>query len=534
MYRVLLLIFILPLVLSAQTGERHGVIARLSDGDTRKAISGLSERMIGNPVLTYLGQHVDAYLIEAEVDDELLYRYCLSDPNILDVEINAVLSPRVKPNDPRVTEQYYLSLIKAFEAWETTTGGVSYTGKKIVIGIVDEGFDIQHEDLAANIYTNPDEIEGDNIDNDNNGYTDDIKGWNTRTSKPVHDIKSHGTNVIGVLGARGDNGKGISGINWNISLLPVTTGFLVSDVLKGYDYLLNERKLYNQSGGTKGSNIVVINYSGGLSNAFAADYPIWCGLYDKMGAEGIVNVAATTNENDNVEIVGDMPSTCNSPYLIVVNSTDKTDEKDPVTGYGNISVDISAPGDRILTTDTQAKGLYRTETGTSLSTPIVAGAAALLMSIPCEAINTLATDDPPSAALAIKQVLMDNTDKKSSLQNKTVSGGRLNIDASIKDMINKFCTVELAPKGKLNVVNAVWTDQELTVRYVSPDAQALQAVIYDPAGREVYRSSVTPPVFGEKVFTLNPGRQLPGMLYFVALIHGTDMATRGFNVQDPR
>ena len=148
--------------------------------------------------------------------------------------------------------------------------------------------------IRDSIYSNPDEIPGDIIDNDNNGYKDDVAGWNTRTNNGVHDTKSHGTNILGVMGAKGNNQKGISGVNWNIKILPVTTGNLVSDVIEGYEYILAEKKQYNNSGGTKGSNIVVSSYSGGLSKAFAADFPIWCGIYDKLGLEGILNVAATT------------------------------------------------------------------------------------------------------------------------------------------------------------------------------------------------------------------------------------------------
>ena len=134
------------------------------------------------------------------------------------------------------------------------------------------------KDSLGNVRTDIDSYSDNNKDNDGNGYKDDYIGWNTRTGTGTHDEKSHGTNILGVLGAKGNNSTGISGINWNIKILPVTTGTFVSNVIEAYEYLLAERKQYNQSGGTKGSNILVTSYSGGLANAFASDHPIWLSL----------------------------------------------------------------------------------------------------------------------------------------------------------------------------------------------------------------------------------------------------------------
>lgn len=535
MIRILFgIILLLPLVVSSQHNRSSfGVIVSCDTRHINQIVNSLNSDRQLNVTAKSLGNFSETYLLNTQGKDLEVYHQCLNNPSVRAVEYNYMVASRVKPNDAKLNDQYYLTLVNAYEAWDVAQGGKNYAGKDIVIGVIDDGYDILHEDLAENIYLNPDEIAGDNIDNDNNGYKDDLHGWNTRTNTAIHDIKSHGTNILGVLGAKGNNQKGISGLNWNVKLLPVTTGNLVSDVIEGYEYLLSEKKLYNSSGGTKGSNIVVSSYSGGLSKAFAADHPIWCGLYDKLGLEGVLSVGATTNENDNVDEVGDMPSTCASPYLIVVNSTDKTDEKDATTGYGSISVDVSAPGDRILTTDLAAKGLYKTESGTSLSTPIVAGAAALLYSIQCQAFYTLVTDDPSNAALAIKKVILETVDKKSSLTGKTVSEGRINIAESMNKLLSDFCELELAPKGKLKLNTVFWAEDKLIINYVSPDNNVLSLKIFDSAGKEVFTSSFTPPLFGKKEIILTPDVYMSGMIYFASLISGSEISTKGFNVKDP-
>jgi subtilisin family serine protease len=188
-----------------------------------------------------LGVGSDLFLINGNIGDNFLYEYCRKETGVEAVEYNYQLESRIKPNDARIGDQYYLEAIKAFQAWDLVTGGRNFEGKEIVIGVIDEGFEIVHEDLKDNIYINPDEISGDGIDNDGNGWKDDVKGWNLKNSNGIHDLRSHGTNVIGVMGAKGNNQLGISGINWNVKILPVTIGNFVSDVIKGYQYLLAEK-----------------------------------------------------------------------------------------------------------------------------------------------------------------------------------------------------------------------------------------------------------------------------------------------------
>lgn len=480
-----------------------------------------------------LGYHFDIYLLSVPVADSLHWIQLLqNDRNISSVTPDVRLEQRNTPNDTRVSEQWHLSTIKAFEAWNITTGGKDYSGKDIVIAVLDDGFDLEHEDLKNNFWINTFEIPNDGIDNDNNGYVDDYKGWNTRTKNDVIEMRSHGTNVVGALGAVGNNGKGIAGVNWDIKMMPVAIGTFLSDIITGFDYVISLRKKFNNTNGVSGAFVVATSYSGGLPNAFARDYPIWCNMYDKLGAEGIINIGATTNEDIDVEVKGDMPSTCESEYLIVVTSTDRSDEKEKVVGYGAKSVDLAAPGERILTTDTSIRGFYRTESGTSLSTPIVAGAVALLYSSKCQPLYELSRTKPAQAALKVKDVILGSTDFRPSLSGKTVTGGRLNVYNALIKLATDYdgCVAIPSPKGKLEVVNVNAVAGRIYLDYLSPDEKEIIVSIYDYAGRLLYRKDIFPPVFGLKYIELDYDPYLPGV-YILNLYSGKESASKAFNVE---
>ncbi|MGB4960791.1 MAG: S8 family serine peptidase, partial [Saprospiraceae bacterium] len=295
MKHLIWLIIFLPLILTSQEKpQSYGVII-MTSSPIEQIVQQITQQRSISISYKHLGVHSNTYLLES-TDDAAIYSLCQNNRNIIAYEYNYMLTPRVRPNDVRSFEQYYLDVIKVFETWDVTTGGKDFMNNDLVIGVIDDGFELTHVDLKENIYLNPDEIANDNIDNDGNGYIDDINGWNTRNKTGTQDVKSHGTNILGVLGAKGNNNIGVTGMNWNIKLLPVSTGNLVSNVIEGYEYLVNEKRLYRSSNGTKGANIVVSSYSGGLAKAFASNHPIWCSVYDKLGTEGILSVGATTND----------------------------------------------------------------------------------------------------------------------------------------------------------------------------------------------------------------------------------------------
>lgn len=347
-----------------------------------------------------------------------------------------LLEPRsTSPDDPSFPSQWGLDLIQAPEVWDYATGGATFDGKPIVAAVLDSGFDLEHPDLADNLWVNAAELNGvAGVDDDANGYADDIYGWNFRNNSPNHLINAHGISVTGILAARGNNGEGVSGVNWNIQWMPLTVE-TVGDILEAYEYVRQQREAYNQSNGAEGALVVTTNASLGITNLFCDEFPGWNELYDDLGEAGVLNVAATANENQDVDIAGDVPTTCASPYLISVTNTDRFDQKVPYAAYGSISIDLGAPGGTIEdgTPTTGAFGNYDENfSGTSAACPHVAGGVALLFSLPSSQLAELIATNPQAAADLVRDAILQGVDPAASLEGITVTGGRLNLFNSMK------------------------------------------------------------------------------------------------------
>ncbi len=315
-------------------------------------------------------------------------------------------------------------------AWDFTTGGRTPGGEEIVVCVIDNGIDYEHEDLRDNLWTNRAEIPGNGIDDDENGYIDDYRGWNTALEndridlEPVDDV--HGTPVAGIVGARGNNGRGVSGVNWQVRLMIVAGGTGVeSEALEAYAYPLAQRRRYNDTNGGEGAFVVATNASWGRDFVDPAEFPLWCALYDTLGTAGILNVAATANEEIDVDEEGDMPTGCGSDFLIGVTNIDANNRKIWQAGYGRQSIDLGAYGEDVWTLDRDNR--YGTFGGTSAATPHVTGAVALLYAADCSRLQYLAQFDPPAAALLAKDYLLRGVVPTGSLENITLTGGRLNI-----------------------------------------------------------------------------------------------------------
>ena len=408
--------------------------------------------------------------------EKQLAREIYNDPNVMDAQLNHIISLRNTPNDPLFAQQwqYYQANdkdIDAEEAWEITTGGTNTDGNEIVVAVIDDGVNAGHPDLQANLWINPGEIPGNGIDDDENGYIDDVHGWNVDSNNGNIDTGGwHGTPVSGIIGAVGDNGVGVTGVNWNVKVMTIVLNSVAeSAVIQAYDYSLKARQKFNNTNGEEGAFVVATNSSWGIDFGQPEDVPLWCAFYDAMGEAGILSAAATINGNFNVDVVGDLPTACPSEYMIAVTNMNQNDVKVTQAGYGAESIDLGAHGQDAFTITSNSYGGFG---GTSGATPHVAGAVALLYSAPCESFTALTKSDPQLAAQKVRDYIFEGVDHNESLVGITVTEGRLNLHNSLQllmgecevmsmDDVNFAGTVEVYPNPAKDILNIVNRDGKL-------------------------------------------------------------------------
>lgn len=346
------------------------------------------------------------------------------------------------PNDPESGKLWNMlegakGGMGASQVWASSTGGKDKGGNEIVVAVIDGGFDINHEDLKENIWINRQEIPNNGKDDDGNGYVDDVVGWNAFDNNGNINVDTHGTHVMGIIGAKGNNSRGVAGVNWNIKMMAISgASGTTATVAKAYGYVIDQKKLWIQTRGQRGANIVATNSSFGVDSADCktGEFPVWNDLYESMGQLGILSAAATANNDVDVDRVGDVPTSCGSEFIISVTNTTQQNTKYASAGYGSKTIDIGAPGTLILST--LPRNSYGNLTGTSMATPHVAGAIALIHAAANEAFYQRYITQPAAAALAIKQALLAGVDPLPSLQGRTVSGGRMNVSKSVQVLNN--------------------------------------------------------------------------------------------------
>lgn len=359
-----------------------------------------------------------------------LYR---SNPLVERAEPNYLVYRAQVPNDPSFTLQWALhntgqlvqgssgtsgADIHAPSAWDRHTGNGS-----IIVATLDTGVDYEHPDLAANIWMNAADPQ-DGQDNDGNGYVDDVRGWNfvAKTNSPMDDDTafSHGTHVAGIIGAVGNNATGVSGVNWSVRIMPLKVlnsdgvGAL-TDIIAAIDYAI-----------AKGARVINASYT----------YPQGCmalpsgpSMFEREAIErardaGILFAAAAGNYSCDNDIYPFYPASHPVANILSVAATDSGDRLVDFSNTGEHSVYLGAPGASILSTIRRAGGEYGYLSGTSMSAPMVAGAAALLASY-----------RPSLQGQAIREILLKAVAPLPALAGQVMSGGRLDLAAAMdKDL----------------------------------------------------------------------------------------------------
>jgi subtilisin family serine protease len=321
------------------------------------------------------------------------------------------------PNDSLFNELWGMNNlsdndIDAPEAWDITTGN-----EDIVVAVIDTGVDYTHPDLAANMWVNQAEKNGlPGVDDDENGYVDDIYGYDfVNNDGDPRDDHYHGTHCAGTIGAIGNNGQGVAGVCWHVKIMALK--FLnaagsgsTEDAIQAVQYsVLMGAKLSSNSWGGGG-------YSQALKDAI-----------DAAGAAGMLFVAAAGNDGSNNDSYPTYPCSYTCESIISVMATDSSDDKSSFSNYGLTSVDIGAPGSSIMSC--KPGNAYQYLSGTSMATPHVAGACALVWSMNSALSN-----------MEVKNILLQTADKK--LVGQCVSGGRLNIYNAILETRSPWITVE--------------------------------------------------------------------------------------------
>ncbi len=379
------------------------------------------------------------------------------DPQVLYAEPNWVVTVDRTPDDPFFPDQWPLANrgqtqgtpgadIRAEYAWDVTTGDST-----LVVGVIDSGVDYHHPDLAANVWTNPGEIPGNGIDDDGDGYVDDVHGWDfANGDSDPWDDNGHGTHVAGTIAAVSDNGYGVAGVCWHAKIMALKfinaagSGF-ISNAIAAIEFAARHHvRITNNS------------WSGGPYSQALVD------VITAAGADGMLFVAAAGNSGSDLDVTPAYPAAYPVPEILSVAATDKNDSLAAFSNYGQQAVDLAAPGVSVLSLWPDDR--FALLSGTSMAAPHVTGAAALLLA-----------SHPGLGPLELKDRLMKAAIPLPTLAGRCVSGARL-------DLLRAVAEPDSVPPGAitdLSVTASGSNSLELAWTATGDDGDVGTAFAYD-------------------------------------------------------
>jgi subtilisin family serine protease len=404
-----------------------------------------ARQAIGGPAIYRYSIVPGLELVGTTLAPELAVKVLSGMPGVVYAELDHTVWADLTPNDPSFSSLWGLhntgqsggtvdADIDAPEAWDHFTGESS-----MVVGIVDTGIQLNHVDLAANIWTNPDEIAGNGVDDDGNGYIDDMNGWDwAYGDNNPSDVHSHGSHTAGTVGAVGNNGLGVVGVNWRVKLAAL--------------------KFLNDSGSGSTSNaILAVNYA--VGKGMRVTNNSWGGggynqsLYNAIQSSqsiGHLFCASAGNSNRNNDSTPHYPSSYNLPNIISVAATTRNDLKASFSNYGATTVDVGAPGDTILST--VPTNSYGNKSGTSMAAPHVSGVAAMIYAY-----------SPTATWQQVRDAIFNTVRPISALAGRTVTGGVVNLsDALLYPALPPRAPANAAVQRLANgVIRVTWQDRSL-------------------------------------------------------------------------
>jgi subtilisin family serine protease/outer membrane protein assembly factor BamB len=359
------------------------------------------------------------------------------------VQRDYLIHASVTPNDPSFARQWPLANdgsnngivgadIKAPSAWEVRTDAPN-----VIVAVIDSGVKLDHPDLAANLWRNAREIPGNGIDDDGDGYVDDVNGINAiaNNGNPMDDL-GHGTHVAGIIGAVGNNGVGISGVAWRVQLMALKflragdgTG-TTADAIECIDYAI-----------AHGANIINASWGADASPVTSFD-PAQRDAIARARDAGIIFVAAAGNDGANLDLLAKYPASHRLENIVAVANSTARDDASIDSNFGSGSVELFAPGSEVYSTWYAADSLYESHSGTSMAAPHVSGALALLKA-----------QFPGDSYRQLINRLLRSVDPVTALAGKVQTGGRLNLDRALRSTDSRPFNDDFASRARLRGAN---------------------------------------------------------------------------------